>query len=179
LAGRTPHEAVREFIGPLQLALSCVTSEVLRAGGYHVADEPHALTLGRGLPVRLRGEGRLSLTFDHHYRIVEDPGPRGPYKCSTTSYLYGLDDSDGREVLSYQWHPSGRSPVTWPHLHLGAGAAVGRLELARAHLPTGRVSIEEVLRLAISELGVEPLREDWREVLERTQQAYETSRTWP
>lgn len=179
MAGRTPHEAVREFVRPLQLALSCVTSEVLRAGGYHVADEPHALTLERGLPVRLRGEGRLSLTLDHHFRIVEDPGARGPYKCSTTSYLYGLDDPDGREVLSYQWHPGGRSPVTWPHLHLGAAAEVGRSELARAHLPTGRVSIEELLRLAITELGVEPLRDDWREVLERTQGAYETWRTWP
>jgi hypothetical protein len=82
-------------------------------------------------------------------------------------------------VFSYQWHPGGRSPVTWPHLHLGAGAEVGRTELASAHLPTGRVSIEEVLRLAITELGVEPLRDDWREVLERTQAAYETWRTWP
>jgi hypothetical protein len=41
------------------------------------------------------------------------------------------------------------------------------------------VSIEEVLRLAITELGVEPLRDDWREVLERTQGSYETWRTWP
>jgi hypothetical protein len=73
-----------------------------------------------------------------------------------------LDDADGREVLSFQWHPGGRSPVTWPHLHLGAGAEVGRAELTSAHLPTGRVAIEEVLGLAISELGVEPLRGDER-----------------
>lgn len=52
-------------------------------------------------------------------------------------------------------------------------------ELARAHLPTGRVSIEEVLRMAITKLGVEPLREDGKEFLDRTQQAYEAWRTWP
>ena len=152
---------------------------MLQVSGYHIADEPHVVTLGRGRPVRLRGDGRVSLSLIHAYRIIEDPGPRGPYRCSTASYYYGLDDEDGREVFVFQWHPAGRSPVTWPHLHLGAGAEVGRLDVANAHLPTGRVALEEVLRLAIDELGVEPLRSNWREVLDETQGAYEAGRTWP
>lgn len=98
----------------------------------------------------------------------------GPYRCSTTRYLYGLDDESGQEVLSYQWHPDSRSPITWPHLHLAAGAEVAHLHVARAHLSTGRVSIEQVLRLAIGELGVEPLRDDWSDVLDRTHGHYES-----
>jgi hypothetical protein len=179
LAGKSPPEAVQNFLDPLRLALSCVTRDVLQVSGYHVADVPHAVTLGRGLPVRLGGDSRLSLTVTHNYRIIEDPGPRGPYKCSTTSYVYALDDDQSKEVISYQWHPSGRSHVTWPHLHLGAGAHVERHDLSAAHLPTGRISIEEMLRLAIDELGVEPLRADWRDVMDTSQVAHEKWRTWP
>jgi hypothetical protein len=65
--------------------------------------------------------------------------------------------------------------MTAPHLHLGAGAAEGRLrpDLAGAHLPTGHIALQDVLRLAIAELGVRPTRPDWDDVLRTTREAYE------
>lgn len=77
MAGRSPAEAVANFLAPLQRAVSCVTPAVLDVhGGYHVAEAPHALTLGVEAPVRMRGPGELALRVTHHYRIVEAEGAR-------------------------------------------------------------------------------------------------------
>lgn len=179
MAGRTPALAVHAFVDPLQRALSCITDQpVTVAGGYHPSPEPHTLTLARGEPVGLRGDARLSLTIAHQYRVREDEGPRGPWRVSTAAYRYTLSDAEGREILAYHWHPWPGMRVTWPHLHLEAGAQVGRQDLARAHLPTGRVAIEDVLALAIAELGVRPLRADWREVLDESLEGFRLWRTW-
>jgi hypothetical protein len=179
LAGRSPAEAVQAFLAPLQQALACLTPTVLNvSGGYYVADRPHALTLGDGDPVMLSGDHALSLAVAQNYRLVEFEGPRGPWKVQTTAYFYELRRSD-EELLVYHWHPRGASPFTNPHLHIGSGAELGFAPLEGAHVPTGRIALEEILRLAITELGARPRRSDWEEVLERTQAGYEAWRTWP
>ena len=103
----------------------------------------------------------------------------GPWKCSTTRYQYALDDADDHEIVAYHWHPAGESDVTRPHVHLGIGAKIKHLGLLRAHLPTNRIAAEDFLLLAIRDLGVEPLRDDWREVLEETRDRFEQWQTWP
>jgi len=50
-------------------------------------------------------------------------------------------------------------------MHLGVAAELGFADLGSAHLPTGRIGLDDLLRLAIRDLGVEPRRDDWREVL--------------
>jgi hypothetical protein len=179
LAGRTPAEAVGAFIGPLQQALDCLTPTVLNvSGGYFAADRPHALTLGDGDPVALQGSERLGLSVAQNYRLVEFEGPRGPWKVQTIAYFYELRRGD-HELLAYHWHPQGASRYTSPHLHLGAGAEIAFAPLHRVHLPTGRIAVEELLRIAITEFGARPRRGDWEEVLDRTQTGYESWRTWP
>jgi hypothetical protein len=66
-------------------------------------------------------------------------------------------------LSAYHWHPAGRSPIVLPHLHLGGDVA--RPKFTTVHLPTGRIALEEVLRFAITELDVRPLRGDWATVL--------------
>ena len=46
---------------------------------------------------------------------------------------------------------------------------MGLDRLSVAHVPTGPVMLEAVLRLAIQELGVRPARTDWLAVLDATQ----------
>lgn len=87
------------------------------------------------------------------------------YQVAEVGYLYSFDDMQGCEVISFQWHPQGASHITYPHFHLGAGARIGRRELQNCHIPTEMMSLERVLRFAIEELGVEPLRDDWDDVL--------------
>jgi hypothetical protein len=179
LAGRTPAEAVGAFLAPLQQAIDCLTLQVLNvSGGYHVADRPHALTLSDGDPVPLAGEHPLSLSVMQQYVLTESAGARGPWKVHTTAYLYELR-LNSAELLVYHWHPSGVSRQTSPHLHIGPAADLGFKPLHGAHVPTGRIALEEVLRMAIVEFGARPRRKDWQKILERTQAGYEDWRTWP
>lgn len=179
MAGRTPPEAVQKFLDSLQRALSCVTVAVLNSrGGYYPSEFPHPLTLGGGLPVELgRGSG-LAVEVRQQYRVIESTRGHEPWKVTTVAYYYSLRESGGPEILSYQWHPSQRSAVTFPHLHLGAGARVGRKELERAHIPTSRVALEDFIRLLIEHFSVAPLREDWEEGLQKSRAEFEQDRSW-
>jgi hypothetical protein len=50
--------------------------------------------------------------------------------------------------------------------------------LHKLHLPTGRVSIEAVIRFLIEDLEVAPLRDDWRAVLDRHEDLFRQTRSW-
>jgi hypothetical protein len=174
LAGETPAEAVANFIRPLQQAISCVTYSVINVrGGFYPADEPHILTVGNGEPVQLGGQLRLRLTATMRYRVVEVPADRAPWKVQAAAYAYALDGADGQEIIAYHWHPRERTATASPHIHLGAGAGIRDHPIGKAHLPSGRVALEEILRLAIADLGTAPLRDDWEAVLHRTQSNFE------
>jgi hypothetical protein len=74
--------------------------------------------------------------------------------------------------LSFHWTPEAVEPnaVTFPHLHVGRAltadqAAIRLSDFHKAHIPTGHVSMVAVVRLAITEFGVTPLRPDWGRVL--------------
>jgi hypothetical protein len=79
--------------------------------------------------------------------------------------MYTLFDRQLTEILGYHWHPISRSMIAAPHLHLQAGARVELRGLLGAHLPTGHVTLAQLIRCLIEELGVEPRRADWQAVL--------------
>lgn len=182
MAGKSPYEAVLNYIAPLQRVASCVTSAVLRYQGRYQPETSYALALGDGTPIRLTRINRtgppLYLSFTMWYRIVEAAGVRGPWKVTIDGYEYSLDDDQGHEAIAYHWHP-GRGWANFPHVHLGAGAQVGRRELIGLHLPTERIAFEDVVWLAIHELGVRPLRLDWEGVLSASRTLFQRYRTWP
>ena len=66
-------------------------------------------------------------------------------------------------LVGYHWHPTGRSHVATPHLHVRGAEPL--LNSARAHLPIGHVTLATVVRWTIVEAGAEPRREDWASVL--------------
>lgn len=125
-------------------------------------------------PVRipLNTGGALYLTVDQQYRLVEAEGLSGPWKASTRAYRYQLQDQDDRELAAWHWHPVGRSKERRPHLHVGDGPLTG------LHLPSGRVGVEAVLRLLLSELDARPQRSNWEQVLDQVDEAFRTWRTW-
>jgi hypothetical protein len=183
MAGRTPAEAVNNFLTPLQRALSCVTRAVLSVrGGHRVSTTPNIL-LFQDNPVLLGDDKRFALKLIQHYRVVEDEAPRGPWKVSTVAYYYTVETPEtsttpAQEVLGYHWHPQERNAVTYPHLHLYQGAGTLQHNLIKAHLPTARIAVEDVVRCMITQLGVTPLREDWEAILTETQAAFQKYRTW-
>jgi hypothetical protein len=172
LAGNSPHQAVRNFIEPLNRAVSCVTKSVLVTTGSDPANQRHAVVLNNGNPVALRSNPALLLTLLMHYKVTEAQGQLGPWKVSTVAYLYSVQDKQGHEFFSYHWHPTSTPQYDFPHLHAHSGI------LAKIHLPTRRISLEEILRLVITQLNVKPLKREWEKVLRDTQQAHQKFRTW-
>jgi hypothetical protein len=140
-------------------------------------------------PVPLRGEFPLSLTVGQHIRIVktEPTDLHGPFKVTTINYLYALSTRERQEVLSFHWAPDASdegevkariAPVTFGHLHIGP-ALIGEhppirpKDLHKAHIPTARVSLEAVVRVAIEEFGVRPIQPAWQTILERTEMTFQ------
>ena len=78
-------------------------------------------------------------------------------------YHYHLLYEDGTELIRFEWHPYG-ALVRYPHVHVH-GLDADRVITDRTHIPSGRVSLASVVRFAIEELGVRPLRPDWATVL--------------
>jgi hypothetical protein len=127
-----------------------------------------ALTLSDD-PVRLASTSRpsaLLLSVVHQYEAVRQGRA---WRVSSRAYYYRIDTTNGGELLSWHWHPDGR--FKQPHLHV---AALNR----RQHLPTGRVSLEAILRLLLTEFGVRPRRADWESVLAASQAQFEELHTW-
>lgn len=161
---RTSHEAVADHLENLQKLVSCVTPSVVVAELYHPAPAPIPVTINNGEPVSLRGPSRFQFALRQSF-IAVDSEQSSSWRVVVRSFSYELHDSDGREVLLYHWHPRGSSPVVTPHIHLEEGAQVGRSEIRDAHLPTGNISLNEILRVLIDEMRVRPLHSDWESIL--------------
>ena len=96
----------------------------------------------------------------------------GRFEVRTTAYGYRVIDSLQREVVAFHWHPSGASPVTLPHMHLSSrigrldlGAGFAPAALGEMHLPTGYITLADVVRLLITEFDIAPRRADWAAIL--------------
>jgi len=115
--------------------------------------------------VALRGESHLTLAISEHYSITNDSNTG--WEVHRAAYFYAIGRQDTGELLAYHWHPRGKSQVTKPHLHVRADIQLGERWLGKVHLPTGAIGLEDIVVLAIQELGAEPLREDWELLLLR------------
>ena len=172
MTGRTPRQALDSFLGPFQRAVSCITNAVFQC---KLSAKPGLHGVAALLPqTKLKAaKETFYVGVTLYFRIIEETGALRPYRVTTTAYYYDLLDSEGKEIIAYHWHPEGISPIRFPHLHLSAGGGCQREELTTAHLPTGRIAVEDFLRLAIVDFKVEPLRADWRQVFSETQRDFE------
>ena len=69
---------------------------------------------------------------------------------------------DGAEVIAFHWHPNGRGDadaVSTPHTHIGSTQLNPAGVISKKHhIPGRRMSVEEVLRYCITEIGVDTER---------------------
>lgn len=167
MAGRTPAEAVRAFVSPLQEALGCFADGKVTADSFSV-EKSGVLTLNKSAHVPLFGGALVTLNVTLRYQIVQtDDELRGPWKVQTLDYWYDLRRA-GHSVVEYHWHPL--SGETRPHLHC--------TKIIKGHIPTGRVMIEDVLNLAI-ELGAKPRDADrWAELDRINRERFARGATW-
>jgi hypothetical protein len=119
---------------------------------------------------------RLSVSL---YLAIDDERGR-LLKVDKSSYQYQADQAGNRWIFRYDYlREPGPDPHPQAHLQirgtLTEGAALPEdRTLARIHFPTGRVSIESVIRLLADQFGVacnEP-PETWRPVLAEAERTF-------
>jgi len=174
MPGRTPSEAFKAFIEPIELAASCLgqVKVVTSPGGRTAPNVEHSWSLNGMTGFSLHGwhfEGAMA------YRLIEDEA-RGPWRVKTLLYRYRLAVPE-HDVFRLHWHPSGLSPVTYPHLHAALEPRARMPDALDAHLITSRMTLEDALRWAF-ELGMPAARDDWRTRLEEAEAAHLRHRSW-
>jgi hypothetical protein len=171
---RRPADALEDFQKTIRAIVALVTEVPVR-DPERFNPSPvlvRSITFSPDRPVPLRGPSRIALLVRLRYRLADDDDG---WWTQIVAYQYALLDQRGQEILAYHWHPEGPSHVVTSHLHLGAGAAVGRAELPAAHLPTGLIPVTAVVRLAVEAFGVQPSRRQWAGVLQQAEAAFAES----
>lgn len=112
---------------------------------------------------------RLGFEFE---QILDVMAAQDGFAVQMARYSYRILEPEGREILAYHWHPLGLSAVRRPHVHLSSRIApltLGRTQaavlLGEMHIPTGYISLADIVWLLIEEFGVDPRRPDWQAVL--------------
>ena len=132
--GRRADDAAESLLRPLQRALSCVTTAVL-IREFARPGQPQILTTGRDA-VRLGGGQPTGMSILIAYDVSPSVETRTTsWTARTIGYAFELRSPTDRMIVAFHWHSTGRSPVTWPHLHFGA--SIAGIDLGKAHIPTG------------------------------------------
>lgn len=183
LPGKDPSSALDAFLDPLKEAVSCIgggsfsLSPKARAGGNQV----HSWTLNSGNGIALGSGRRLKASM--HFQYV-DSGQQSPkrerFRVTTVAYMYALELDSRGELITAHWHPSSKvSDYKDPHYHLGSVALSDTgVFLERAHIPSGRVSLEKFVRTMIEQFDIAPTCADWRDRLDRTEAAFRQHSSW-
>jgi hypothetical protein len=189
LIAKAARQAVRGHLAALRDLLGCVTRTppFIDQATPRGIDTPIAITLRDTDLARLRGENALRFVARQTVRVVgldaSVPSARRPQRVEIVSYFYQLSTQTGSEIVAFHRPPATLDPnaVTLPHLHLGPAIVAGQTTIRprdlhkKARVPTGVVSLAAVVRLAIAEFGVVPLRTDWDRVLRAAEEAGEGS----
>ncbi len=176
MPGRTPTDAVRAFLDPLEVAISCLGQAkiTLSPGGKNTPDREHSWMLNGG-----NGYSRSGWHFEAQmgYRIIRTNEPdRGPWRVTTTAYRYRLAVPE-HDLFRMHWHPAGNSPVDYPHLHAALGPERITEQALKAHLRTSRMTLEQAIRWSF-EVGMPPACADWEERLDSAEKPHLERRSW-
>ena len=181
MSAHDPASAVEQLFDPLQRALSCVTASVLTGRRYHESLPPHLLYFDESSdPSPLGRSAEWALSVRHFYRLTRRRSgpPEGRWQITSVGYIYALYDQNLARIVAYHWPPIGGGNIAFPHLHVGRQFAHPSLppdvrassaRLVRSHLPTGPIMLPRLLRLAVAEFDVQPLRDDWSVVLDQAE----------
>lgn len=184
MPGRTPQEAFKAFVEPLQAGISCIAQAKVCAskGGKDALGTLHSLYL-TGSPRRYVPLSGVPLEFCGfmEYELIETGGKGDDrYRVTTKGYGYSIRTLQGERLVSWHWHPDGLSHETRPHMHLEEGL-IGKSDHtnSKKHLIDERVTFETVVRNIIEFFGARPLVTDWDRRLHDSEDVHKMFRSWP
>lgn len=119
--------------------------------------------------------GEVYLTLTQLLEAVRD-GRR--YRLTTKGYAYRLLNSNqptSDAVIRWEY-VSDADRDKWCRHHIQINGAVplgnGAIDLNRSHPPSGWITIEELIRFLIHDLGVAPVDSNWPEALEESEREF-------
>ena len=123
-------------------------------------------------------DGRLLRFSMSLYLAPHEGGTR--LKVEKSVYQYQLDQDGERWIFRYDYLRHATEPHPAAHLQIRGALIEGtvapvRETLDRVHFPTGRVSLEAVIRLLVEQFGVRTNEESeiWRPVLAESERVFE------
>lgn len=179
IASRSESEAFRKYAVPLQRVIAAFPENTfLQRTGFNVRAGADSLQLAGRTAMQLRDaehQPRLLLAADLLYRAVRLEGVATRWAVRTLGYAYELTEASGpgRPMVSYHWHPHVPG-VPFPHVHLPSAPS----EQSRLHVVVPHCTLRHVLTFAVRDLGVHPIRDQWRRVLDEAHAVLEASMEW-
>lgn len=171
MPGSTEEEAIQNYSAPISQTLSCITDVPLAIGD--VRGKTALAFVGTPPIARIHGT-QFDLYFAQSFSVVQR---EDGWKVQTEGYVYRIQTGT-HPYVQYHWHPVGDYLKKRPHLHLNAQSGVLKQGLNKIHFPTGRMSIEELVRFLIEDIHASPLREDWNDILRANLDRFERYRSW-
>lgn len=169
MPGRNAREAWRNFADPIKRVVTCVdlaarvTERQIDENVRRIAAPASGIPFGTA----------LSLNFGIDLAPVEG---NTDWRMTTLKYDYTLvlAKQPTEIVFGWHWHPfSKRSSVTYPHVHVPSASA-----FKTKHIPTGRISLEDVIVFGFQELGVLPAHENALHVVSKVMGNHKANRSW-
>lgn len=114
------------------------------------------------LAVALPSDQFVYLSATISFVFVDHPDRPKQKKVSTTRtvHSYAMDKAMNDEIVAWHWNIDTSGNIPRGHIHVGRKADTENVpegfHLPKLHIPTGRISFEEVLLFGICELGVQP-----------------------
>jgi len=92
-------------------------------------------------------------------------------------YVYQADANNPDSwIVRYEYEREPQAPYRYPvtHIHVNAtpSAYSGQKPFPDLHLPTGRLTVEDLIRHLVHEQQIAPISPDWEAILERTEQDF-------
>ena len=170
MPGRDEKEAWRAFKEPIQRVIGCVDLNVRLIekrfdGGVRILT-----TNANGI----RFGDALTFSFSLRLAPVQE---NGVWRMSTQRYDFMITHrtEPTKMVFGWHWHPaSKKSRIAYPHLHVPSA-----LSHKSRHIPTGRLSLEDVVLFGFDELGVVPTVENAVAIVNETRDLHIRHRSWP
>lgn len=165
-----------------QTLLRCKTepskaaSTRLLSGGHDPLGIPLQLTDGKWL--------RVSQTL-----VLDSDGDPPRLKVAKCQYAYLLNETESTSlegatapwVFRYDYvrvrddeHPPGHLHVNAKFENIGALDLSKYTTLPRIHFPTGRMSLEAIIRLLVHQFGVTPVDEYWEEMVDESEKSFQS-----
>jgi hypothetical protein len=188
IESRKPEEAFQRFqehIGKLFTQTLPVPAHIrlrwLSKGGLRATLE---FIRGNGVASCLPLDAEYGALFLAVRQNLEVERVDGKYRLKTIGYSYRLLDEDHPTAdAAIRWEYQGDQSATHGHCrhHVQFPAKVTLkalestdlvLDLNRSHTPTGFVTIEELIRFTIVELGTKPVGKNWPEILGESERRF-------